>query len=602
MPSEYQRHSQSDILQPVDYQIFALAQNDVNIFADYYLRSPSSGTKIERNGKTNKREEWDVLYGLWVDAGRPNKSIEYQGIELKILWDADGYPIFWHHHGWLFQDWQKEAYHCNQPELTIIGGFGSGKTAWLAATHAVLAAITPNYRGFCVAPQMMQVLESYKYIMQQFRETPWMTRWVTNVTKKPPVITLENDFIGESTIEFLSIERDPEKVRTLEADFITLDQAEKIEELDELVRDLGSRLRGQIAGRPKLGKLVLVANAGNNPQLWQRYDMAQWEPDIYKSFNPGSWDNQYLSETDIANLKRRVSGSAGLNDAEINQWMGGQRPMGAGRHFSISTIQKCTSIELDNLMNANLETQKSTTVVDGNYEWVKLTAPRVGVYKWEAPPDHRAGRQYIVVGDPGQSNPPDRNSPPIMVWDVTNFPAKPATLRAFHWVFAAGSYWGFLTEFERYVKTYRAHGRCAFDSTGTQKGFDELAFALMGLQAEGMNMSMSNKYLALNSLKLFMENGLMQFPYISHLQNQLSNYELPDSKLRQDLVMCMAMSALWMRRLYYMDTIEDESEDVTRSVEERYDRYDRTARDRHERGTEIPSGRAGPNWKIPYVG
>lgn len=573
-----------DILSASDYKIFELARSNVNYFSDYYLKSPTSGTRIERKGKFNTEEQWRTLKEAWLKAGAPKDRFEYDGIELKILRDEEGEPVFWHHHGWLFQPWQFEAFHCPQPELTIIGGFGSGKTAWIAATHAVLAAITPNYRGFCVAPQMMQAMEVYKYIMSQFRDTPWMTRWVTNVTKKPPVIVLENDFIGESVIEFISIERDPEKVRTLEADFITLDQAEKIDELDDLVRDLGSRLRGQIAGRAKLGKLVLVANAGNNPQLWQRFDMAEWEPETYKSFNPGTWDNQYLSAQDIKNLERRVSGSLGVNQAQIAQWLGGQRPTGAGRHFSVESIKRCHDPALDRLMEMNLESQASTTVVPGEEnKWIMRSAPGVGTYHWEAPPDHRGGRVYLVVGDPGQANPPDRNSPPIIVWDITNFPSEPATLRAFHWVFANGSYWQFLVEFERLVKKYKAYGRCAFDATGTQKGFDELAFSLMGLQAEGINLAMSNKFLALNTLKLFMDNGLIRYPYIAHMQSQLSNYELPDNKLRQDIVMCMAMSALWMRRLYYIDDSEDNPDTVLEQIAKRYDRYERQIAERFAR-------------------
>jgi hypothetical protein len=540
-------------------EIIAAAERDVNIFTDYFLRSPRSGT---RYNKVLRRAEWETLREAWVAAGKPLEHFVYDGVLLEVEWRAESAdePEFFHRHGWLFQDWQHRAFHCPQPEVTIIGGFGSGKTAWIAAMHVVLALTVPNYRGFCVAPQMMQVMEAYNYILTEFGDTPAFRRWCKQVLKKPAAIIFANDYIGESKIEFFSIERDPEKVRTLEGDCITLDQAEKIQELDETVRDLGSRLRGQVGGRAKLGKLILVANAGDNAQLWQRFDMAQWEPETYASFNPGSWDNKYLSERDLENLKRRVSGSGmGANAAQVAQWLGGARPEGSGRHFTAAAVRGCLDEGLDRLMDYHLELQEQDP--SRPRAWKRMSAPRVGVYLWEAPPDHAAGRVYMVGGDPGQSNPPDRNSPPIMVWDITGFPSEPATLRAFHWVFAAGSYWTFLTEFERYVKTYRAHGRCAFDSTGMQKGFDELAFALMGLQAEGVNMNMSSKMLALNTLKLFLDNRLLRFPYISHLQHQLTSYELPDNKLRQDLVMCMAICALWMRRLYFADAPEGEEYD-----------------------------------------
>ena len=571
-----------------DLEIIRAAEKDVNIFADYFLRSPRSGTRYSR---VLRRSEWEVLMRLWVERDRPMDAFEYDGVPLEVSLDEEGYPVFFHRHGWLFQEWQKEAFHCPQPEVTIIGGFGSGKTAWMAATHVVLALTTPNYRGFCIAPQMMQVMEAYNYMLTEFGETPAFKRWCKQITKKPATIVFENSYIGTSRIEFFSIERDPEKVRTLEGDVITLDQAEKIQELDDVIRDLGSRLRGQTNGRPKLGKLILVANAADNPQLWQRFDMAEFEPHIYASFNPGSWDNRYLSERDLENLQRRVSGtSLGVNKDQVAQWLGGQRPLGSGRHFSATVVKACHDPALDNLMDAHLNAtgEEGTTVVESG--WRRKEAPRVGVYLWEAPPDHKGGRVYMVGGDPGQSNPPDRNSPPIMVWDITNFPKEPATLRAFHWVFAGGSYWTFLSEFERYVKTYRAYGRCTFDSTGIQKGFDELAFALMGLQAEGANMNMGNKLLAINTLKLFLENRLMRYPYISHLQNQLVSYELPDNKIRQDLVMCMAICALWIRRLYYAEAPELEPTDPLITLREKgispfyqYDRYATSGGDRYER-------------------
>lgn len=581
-------------LTPADYQIIEAGRKDPNYITDYYMRSPTSGTRWMRTPEPmneNTVRGWTVLYGGWMDAGQPDSVFMSNDIEYTILADAEGYPIFWHKHGWLWQDWQKEWFLAPQPESTVIGGFGSGKTAAIATILCTLAMITPGFRGFAVAPQMIQALEVYKYIMMNFSNTPFFSQFVWNFPKKPyPQFVLKSDYIGESTIEILSIEHDPEKVRTLEGDIIFLDQAEKIMELDDLTRDLGSRLRGQINGRAKLGKFAMVANAGDNPQLWQRYDLAEWEPDVYKSFNPGSWDNIYLSEGDIANLKRRVGGTTD----EIDQWMGGQRPLGKGEHFPPDMVRDNMDIGLDNIMDkaqvvleaarGEIEKTRGKTLIRledmPEYFYVKKTSPKLGTYHWELPPDHRSGRQYIVIADPGQGNPPDRNSACIMVWDITEFPGNASYMRAFNWVAGNGSYWPFLSEYERYVKLYHAQGRNAFDSTGTQKGFDELVFVMMNLHAEGLNMAGNGKFLALNAAKMFMGKRLMRYPYLSHLANQLTSYKLPDNKIRQDLVMTLCMSALYMRRYYWEDAHDDED---SPPIPIRTDRHYRSPKERNRR-------------------
>lgn len=594
MPRKQAEQRKLDNLSPADYEILNAGRLDPNYITDYYLRTPTSGTKWMKNPdppNKKKSEGWATLYDYWAAAGKPDRLFDLFDIEYKIQWDIEGYPIFWHHHGWLWQDYQKDWFLAPQDERTVIGGVGSGKTAAIATSLVVRSLLVPGYRGFAVAPQMLQASEVYKYIMNNFRDTLWFQRFVWNFPQKPyPMFVIRNDYIGQATIEILSIEKDPAKVLTLEGDEVFLDQAEKIDELDDIVRNLGTRLRGQINGREKLGKLNLVANAGDNPQLWERFHMAEWEPEIYVSYNPGSWDNQYLSERDIANFKRRVGGS----QQEIDQWMSGRQPMGKGEHFPAEMVKDNISPELDGIMDKAqkiLADARDEIEVLGKkapykisdlpeYRFVQKSHRKYGVYHWEMPPDFDAKRNYIVIGDPGQGDVPDRNSGIIMTWDVSDFPQKPATMRAFNWISGGGSYWPFLTEYERTVKLFHAQGRNGFDSTGIQKGFDELVFAMMSLHAEGLNMAGNGKYLALNAAKMFMGKGLMQYPYISSLANQLTNYRLPDSKIKQDLVMCLCMSALYMRR-YYWEGIEDETD--ASPVQIHHDRHYRPPKDRHRR-------------------
>ena len=452
----------------------------------------------------------------------------------------------------------------------------SGKTSEIAMSLLTLAATIPHFRGFAVAPQMLQSMEVYNYIMTWAKGTPYWDRWVVSYPKKPyPRIVIQNSYVGESTIELLSIEHDPEKVRTLEGDIIYLDQAEKFQDLDALTRDLGSRLRGQVHGRARLGKLIFIANAGDNPELWYRYDMAETNPETYLSMTVTSYDNIWLSKRDLESLERRVGGT----QEEIAQWMKGIRPIGNGEHFPSSVIKLNLDEGLTNVVQYQTELPEGHP--DKKPGFVLKKANRVGVYHWEMPPEKN--RVYIVIADPGQSNPPDRNSAIIMVWDVTDFPSQPARLQAFNWVFCNGSYWPFVTAFEDYVKRYNAKGRNGFDSTGTQTGFNELVFATMSLETEGINLAAQGKYLALNAAKFFMGRGMMKIPYIEHLVNQLSHYRLPDAKLKQDLVMCIAMSAAYMRRYYYEDMPDIEGLVKPSSKQQTYDRHIRGVGNRYER-------------------
>lgn len=564
---------QVDQLTKLDYEIFKRGASDANWITDYYFRTSTSGTYWRRTPEPYDEERaltWSLIYKAWEIENSPPDVFSYQGRSYKIQTDDEGYPIFWDHHGWLFQPWQLIAHHSPQPDMTIISGFGVGKTALIAMSLATLAITIPHFRGFAIAPQMRQAMEVYNYLMN-FTDSPYFKRFVwRNPTRPNPLFEIRNSYVGISTIEIISIESDPEKVRTLEGDVVFLDQAEKFEELEDVTRDVGSRLRGQINGRPRMGRMVYVANAGNNPALWMRYDMQDHDPVNYLSLNPDTRDNPYLTKRDIENLKRRIGGT----QQDIDQWMAGKRPMGRGEHFSPEVVQKCTDQDMNELMDAIIE-GRSKTHLDAS-KYIKRKEPSCDIYHWEMPPDHEGKRQYIVIADPGQSNPPYRNSPIIMVWDVTDFPKSPATLRAFHWVFAGGSYEPFLVEYERMVRYYRAQMRNAFDSTGTQKGFDELYFSTHQMYATGLNMAGTGKAHALNAAKFFMAKGLIRFPYIPHLANQLTNYTLPDTKIRQDLVACVAMSALFMQQYFYVDIPSDEDEieyDNAYKDDSRYQRH-----------------------------
>ena len=575
----------------MEFGIFEQGKTNANYITDYYMRTPTTGTYYKRIVDDPENEErantWELLHKLWREDGSPPDQWFWPqaNILFKVLRDPDGTPVFHHHHGWLFMPWQLKVHHAPQPEITIIGGFGTGKTALIAMSLAVCAATIPNFRGYAVAPQMIQANEVYRYLKTHAgKETLWNQRFLWREVSKPnPMFELRASHLGEgSTIEILSIESDPEKVRTLEGDVIFLDQAEKFDDLDDLTIDLGSRLRGMVHGRPRLGRLVYVANAGHSPSLWQRYNMMEEDPVHYYSISPSSLDdNIYLTEKDKKNLIRRVGGT----EKAVDQWLRAKQPEGKGEHFPAAMVEKCTDHDLAKWIEEMADREKKGEPGKAHYDWAFDKNQESGLYHYEMPPDFDAGSVYCVIGDPGQGNPPRRNAGVVGVWDITDFPEKPARMVAFHWIYGHGFYDPFLSEYTRLVKKYRAYGRNAFDSTGTQKGFDELYFASHKVHAMGMSMAGTGKNHALNAAKFLMGAAKLEWPYIPHLFNQMTNYVLPDTKIRQDITMMVAMTAWYLQMYFYIEIPEDEDGLVLQLAEDvPYERNTRAARSRSYRG------------------
>lgn len=445
--------------------------------------------------------------------------------------------------GWEFLPWQLRIHHGSEPEQCIIGGFGSGKTGGLAMSGFAYCAMIPNFMFLEAAPVAWQSKQMFDYIVKRLPESR-ANKFVAKTVERPyPKIVFKNG----SSMEFMSADEQAAKIKTWEGDWIVLDQAEDVDDLDQTCLNLGSRLRGRRPdGSARLGRLTLLANAGDSPELWDIFDQAETFPEDYYSLQVSYEDNYFLTEKDIKNLFRRAMKAGGTR--AVDQWLRAQKPEGSGEHFPTSLIDPCISPALKDVMDAAL--------AKGREGFVQEEAPKCGVVWWEMPYDE--GREYLVVGDIGQNNPPHRGSPVIIVWDVTDFPERPAFMRCFRWIFGNGSFHPFFSEYKRLIEQYRAQGQNAFDSTGVQKGLEELAYTTEDMIAEGMSMT-GNKYLHLNAAKQFFTKKLWLMPYLKGLSHQLTHYRIPDTKIRQDIVMVIAMSAGWMRRLLWGYADEEDS-------------------------------------------
>jgi len=476
----------------------------------------------------------------------------------RTLWEA-GEPVFHHHHGILQLPWQLEMWHSDHPIQCVIGGFGSSKTWGKLIDILVRAATVPGYRAFCLAPYSIQAMEVYKQAMVMMDGTLFKERFLLKAPTKPYAqLVIGNDFVGENVIEIYSIMDDPDKLLTLSGDEAMIDQAEQLDEIDRVVRNIGTRLRGQVRGRPRRGQISLIANSADNPLLWDIFDEGATDPDFTWSYGPSTSENIYLTMSDLFRFERQVGADAQSRSVHLL----GHRPIGAGEHFSHGTLQKSRSSDLEHQMQQGLDLK-----LPGYH---KAEAPRVGIYEWELP--YREDRIYMVAADPGWSNPPGRNSAGIIVWDITFFPKQPATLAAFHWVFGNNSPAPWLAKYTELVMRFHAVGRNAFDSTGPQSGYERVE-GMAELQPTPVSMAGNTKYVLLTLTKSWMANGMFEMPFIPHIFSQLAKYRLPDAKLKQDLVMMILVAVAWLEHLFYSDN-DDEFEHFPRPTAA-LDRYDR---------------------------
>jgi hypothetical protein len=482
----------------------------------------------------------------------------------RVQWDVDGvWPIFQHPHGVQLIDWQLKLWQATQAVCVVPGGFGSSKTWGKLLCMLTNAVMLPGYRGFILAPYSVQSSEAYKQALQIIQGTKFERFVLRTPTRPYPHLVLGNDVVGRNTIECYSVLDDPGKILTLSGDEAMVDQAEQIPDLDELVRNAGSRLRGQIRGRPRKGQVTLLANSADNPMLWDWVDMADEDPEYVWSYSPGTYENPYLTIADLQRFERQV----GRDDESRRVHLEGGRPKGSGEHFPEASLVACHAKYLDERMDEAINA--------GKEGYIREEAKRVSVHRWEMPPEE--DRMYIVAADPGWGDPPMRNAAAIGVWDISNFPETPAVMVAFSWVFGGGSPNPWMNMFTYYVMRYRAIGNCGIDGTGFQSGYEKMT-DLEDLLMTLVSLAGAKKYAYLNLTKKIMADGMFQVPNIPHLFSQCSKYKLPDNNLRQDIVMMLLVTAALLEPYYYFDL--DEPEERTDGYDPT-DRYWRSDEDRY---------------------
>jgi len=578
----------------------ARKEDDPNWITNYYLRSADSGTwwrhisqkaidqltlDESRKAATKWQDGYNTIHTIWehlkcpdLFAPKIDNPQEWESIDLELYPKyteelrriyrvrhelTEGHPVFHHPHGIQLLPWQLQLWKAKQAVTVNVGGLGSSKTWGKLLCMLVRAVTLPGYIGMVLAPYSRQAEEGYKQISAMLMGTYFEKFMVKKVLRPNPRFVFNNDVTGETTIEFFPALDGTDKFLTLTADEAMVDQAEMFDDLDTLISDIGTRLRGMVRGRPRVGQISLIANSSDNPQLWDWVDDAETDPDFVWAYSPHTFENTHLTINDFIRFEKQVGKDAQSRKVKLL----GSRPIGSGEHFPLTSIAACKCEWLDDKMNKGL--------ARGDPLYKKSEAKRVDVHNWELP--YEPGHTYILAADPGWGNPPFRNAAALMVWDITDFPRTPAILTAFDWVFGYGSPNPWLNKFAEYTMTYHTMSRNGYDATGLQSGYERLP-GMSELMTVPIALSGQRKYVYLTLTKKFCADGLFQIPNIIHIFSQMSKYRLPDEHLRQDLVMTLLITSALLEPLFYVNQFEgEEIESIAQ------DRYHRSSTNRYDR-------------------
>lgn len=455
--------------------------------------------------------------------------------------------------------WAAEIAHGSELDVIIIGGVGCGKTLNMVMIAGYYCCMMPNFRFLGTAPIAYQSDLSYKEFLQQVLDYSnnsaprRILRWIESVKLRPyPTIT----FVNGSTMEFKSADRDANGILTWSGDMISVDQAESPElDLETVVGVLGSRTRGIVNGRPRLGKLILMANSAYNPQLWEIYDRYEHN-DGQKALLLTSYDNPTLGVRQLETMARRFT-----NADEARRLMMSERPLPKGKEFTEKMIEMSQCSELTEIMNKAIEDKLPDYVVE--------RVRNIGITRWTMPPNRE--RLYIMAADPGSGNPPYRNSPVVMVFDVTGLPERPATLAAFDWIYGNGTYVPFITRMQMLYEMYNPIV-AAFDATGTQKAFDDLGVLDQGKSWMPISMGGLKAHMVLCA-KVLMGRGMLKMPKdIYSIWSQLLMWCEPDKQLQQDIASAVFIASYAINQLLPRKIAGDNETDFDPNIMSRVER------------------------------
>lgn len=482
--------------------------------------------------------------------------------------------------GWLFDEnfveegkWQKKVHAAAQKRIVVIGGFGSGKTKGVALSACVWSITTKDFKFMNCAPASWQSELMYKFIIEVLARDTVFGKMIYSSPKRPyPMIDIRFRIRGQlvrATMEFMSVDKNAKAILSWEGDWVNIDEAGLIDDLEGTIINLGSRMRGHVNGRPYLGRMSMCSNSWDNQEMWYRYDLAHDLPDDYLTLTVSSRHNKNITPEQLRLMLKDIP------EDEHERYIDAARPEGRGHYFSKPRIYSCEDENYSQFILGNMNAGVEKFNIESSYG--------CGVTFFEIP--RVADHVYMLLGDPGTGNAPNRNAPVLMVWDVTDFPRYKATMCGFYWGHGGESITPFYRQLFKFMSYYNPIGTYV-DNTGPQKNTSEIlnnyimsarhdatqALEFLGESidlsmvynpfVQGMDFSGGRKPAYLIAGRLMLEAMLFSWPkFVTGMRSQLSNYDperdnTSGTKIAQDLVATYCMSAFAVQSWFRIDPKE----------------------------------------------
>jgi hypothetical protein len=487
---------------------------------------------------------------------------ENGGFHLLTKWYFMGWEPLWYQYLWHQAPMPGGLPGETIPNTTFLAGIASGKTTNVASSYFSDCLTIPYFRALNTSVTAKQSELPFETAQAWIEGNPRLEPLIEGIALRPyPTISFRN---GSEWV-FRTAGKDARFIRGMEFDRLNYDEA-GLDFVGEAVKVLRGRLRGRrMDGAVRMARMDVTTSPTSAPWLEERFERGwkeneKFDPSQYLSLRISTFMNTRLTRQQIELMVAEYSDD--MIDVELRALF----PDYGMSLFPRAHVQACTDQSLNDAVEMALHPEDGSKPKAG---YRIEEHPRHGITKFEIPPE--PGAVYVMAGDPGIEGPPKRNSPCVMVMEISR---KPNRVVYFDWVDGKGSYNPFLLSYKYAMRKYRPILK-GMDTTGTQKAIDELAFENMGLEVDGINFQ-RDKEAMLNSLNAAITNHAMSWPAIRGLIKQTSSYSREnEKKLTQDIVMTMAQLAFLERHIGDMDTSpEDERYKATAT----YPRQGRTRR------------------------
>jgi len=415
-----------------------------------------------------------------------------------------------------------------------------------------LAALIPGFDFLNVAPTASQAQDMLDEL-EKWTTGSEFERFIVKPVSgrlfklKPfPILTVQVGDAPRSTLGCMTLGIHGNWILGKDKDWLNVDEAGLVQGIGEAIPRLVTRLRGvRRTGRPRWAAMSFITNPHLNPsfdRLRKRAEAKAGEEDsLYFTAHPVTSDNTAITARQLR-LQCEL-----LDPADQGRWLRGERT-------SIDIEGELPPVLIENCHNPGLDAIMEEAVIRGQPDTTFEKRDGIGIVHWQLPYD--PDRAYIAVGDPGMAAPRKmniNNVPVVLVFDITEYPAKPATLRAFHWIDGGGTYGPWKSCMQEMMVTYKCLG--CYDGTGTQASFAQ-SEDFQGFDLWPISLGGGVKVLAKTFFKLMCGDGFYAWPYLEGLWYQASVYREfgPGvKKIPDDIISTMFVLSYFLRLLYLSD-------------------------------------------------